>query len=182
MKSNSYNHLGCHLRQFLRFIPLSLATIILLLLTSCSNVPEGSTVGQAGLIIQHGDGEIDKLCIRFQGEEITGEKLLSLSELPHNIDMANPLGAIICSIDGEGCSFPEVKCFCQCDGPGSCSYWAYFIRGPEGDWLYAPLGARGRTVHDGDLDAWVWITGESKDETPSSLSLPDLTFTDICSE
>jgi hypothetical protein len=90
------------------------------------------------------------------------------------------MGVMVCSVDGEGCAFPAEDCLCQCEGPGSCTYWAYFTRSPGEDWVYSPLGASAQTVHDGDLEAWVWLSGTSR-AGPEVPPVPDLTFVEVCS-
>lgn len=148
-----------------------------LLLAGCTTAPEPGQQSRAGIIVQHASGEITTRCVTFEGEETNGEALLNLSNIPFIADVGNSLGSIICSIEGEGCIFPEENCFCECSGPGKCSYWSYFIMADDQKWTYAPVGARMRKIHDGDLDAWVWGSGEkaSADAAP-----PDLQFEDVC--
>jgi len=121
-------------------------------------------------------------CIRFQEEEITGEQLLKLSEIPYVADFTNPMGSKVCSIDGQGCNFPAEDCFCQCGNTGPCIYWAYFALNQDGDWVYAPVGPQGRTIHDGDVDAWSWLRRASKNDPTIQPSLPDTNFETICGE
>jgi hypothetical protein len=169
----------------IRNASISILLVILsitLCLSSCINQGQSQQDHQAGLIVQHGDGRLIMKCIHFQEEEITGEELLQLSEIPFTSDVTNPMGSKVCSIDSEGCDFPAEKCFCQCGNVGSCTYWAYFVLNQEGEWVYSPLGAKGRIVHSGDVDAWAWLTRASKDDPSIHPTLPTIDFETICGE
>jgi hypothetical protein len=161
---------------------LLIALCVMLSLSSCVNEPESQETHQAGLIVQATDGSRITKCITFQGDEITGEELLQLSGLPYSSDVTNPMGSRVCSIDGQGCSFPAEDCFCQCGNTGPCTYWAYFVLNQSGEWVYAPVGAKGRKVHNGDVDAWVWLTRASKDDSFINPTLPETDFERICEE
>ncbi|HET7011268.1 MAG TPA: hypothetical protein VFI11_10870 [Anaerolineales bacterium] len=121
-------------------------------------------------------------CIEFSGESLTGEELLLDSGLDVRLDMANAMGSMVCSIEGDGCSFPEEPCLCECSLPGSCGYWAYFGWDDERQaWTYAPLGARARQLSDGDIDAWVWV--ESTGPEAVEAALPEgISFEEVCRE
>jgi hypothetical protein len=119
-------------------------------------------------------------CVYFEGEDINGEDLLNLADIEYVADVGNSMGSIICSIENQGCNFPSEDCFCQCSEPGSCAYWSYFIQNEDGDWIYAPIGARMRTIEDGDLDAWIWIEGTDFGQSQDATSLPEINFEDIC--
>jgi len=79
----------------------------------------------------------------------------------------------------DGCSFPVERCLCECSAPGSCTYWAYFARNPDGSWAYSPNGASARAVSDGDMDAWVWLSG-SGPSGPATPPVPETSFEAIC--
>jgi len=135
--------------------------------------------GRAGLIVGLSDGSFRTSCVTFPGSEISGETLLRQSGLPVTLDPGNALGSLVCSISDEGCNFPDESCLCRCRGAGTCSYWAYFTWDEDGGWSYAVQGARLRQLHDGDLDAWIWLDRSlPSDELP--LPPPDLTFDSIC--
>jgi hypothetical protein len=169
--------------SMIKYIPgsvLLIALCAILSLSNCTITPESQEIHQAGLIVQHEDGSTIVKCINFQGDEITGEELLQLSGIPYSSDVTNPMGSKVCSIDGQGCSFPAEDCFCQCGNTGSCTYWSYFVLNQDGEWVYAPVGAKGRTVHNGDVDAWAWLTRASKDDPFINPTLPEIDFETIC--
>jgi hypothetical protein len=159
---------------------LLIALCMMLGLSNCISKPESQQTYQAGLIVQHSDGSRLIKCIPFQGDEITGEELLELSGIPFSSDVTNPMGSRVCSIDGQGCSFPAEDCFCQCSNIGPCTYWAYFVLNQNGEWVYAPVGAKGRIVHNGDVDVWIWLTRASKDDPFINPILPEIDFETIC--
>ena len=108
--------------------------LTLLLLASSTLIYAGplrQTPNQAALVIVHGDGRVVTRCVGFSEAQITGADLLQRSGLDLNIE-ASSMGATICRIDGEGCTFPQESCFCQCEG-ASCNYWSYW-RWENGEW------------------------------------------------
>jgi hypothetical protein len=133
------------------------------------------TPNRAGLVIQHGDGRVVTRCVSFQEETISGYDLLAASGLDLNI-AADSVGTSICRLDGEGCTFPQDQCFCQCTSQ-PCLYWSYW-RQSGGGWGYSQLGASNTQVHDGDVEGWVW--GEGSIGSPSDSQPPTITFDDIC--
>ena len=141
-------------------------------------VPE---YGHAGLLVIHGDREVFSTCVSFSGAEITGAELLERSGVEIIMDPTNPMGVLVCSVDQEGCLYPEEKCLCECGVPGRCTYWGYFTLGQDGQWGYSPQGAAGRRVTDGDVDAWVWMKSAGAQDV-RVLGLPDVRFDEICGE
>ena len=150
------------------------------MLAGCITPPENGEGGRAAIVVQHADGSLITSCVSFDGDEIDGEDLLNQSGINYMADFGNSMGSILCSIEGKGCDFPNEKCFCQCSQPGSCAYWSYFIKDESGGWIYAPIGARLRKVHDGDVDAWIWVEGAGFGQIQDGSSMPELGFEDIC--
>jgi hypothetical protein len=155
-------------------VPLALGA----LLVSCQAGPTDNT-HRAALIVVHPDGGTRTACVSFPETEISGYELLNRSGIPLVIDAGNPMGVMVCAIDGEGCAFPAEHCLCECSAPGSCTYWAYFARNPDGSWAYSPNGASARAVSDGDMDAWVWLSG-SGPSGPATPPVPDTPYAEIC--
>jgi hypothetical protein len=164
-------------RQFIGGLALGVIA-----LAACASTSTTGAGGRAGLVVRHGDGRLQTACVSFQGESISGEDLLAGSGFDRRLDAANALGSLICSIDGEGCAFPEEACLCRCDQPGSCGYWAYFVWDEQrGSWSYASQGARVRLLRDGDLDAWVWLTSTGPEAVEAALP-EDVGFEEVCPE
>ncbi len=150
-------------------------------LSACSPSATAPTPGvqRAGVVIVHSDGSVRKACVRFTEPQLSGEVLLQRSGFSPIVDASNPMGALVCSIDGQGCKFPSEPCFCACAKLGACAYWAYFTRDAAGTWSYAPQGASLRSVKDGDLDGWVWLQTSSA-AAPTQSALPAIHFVDVC--
>ena len=149
----------------------------LTLLAACSaSTPRAAGGGRAGLLVLEPDGTLKQACVQFDGTRTTGEDLLQRSGLAVSFDESNPMGALVCSIDHQGCDFPQQPCLCQCRTLGTCSYWAYFLLGQDGKWVYSGQGARGQVVRDGDVNAWAWLAGSHAPE------LPGMTFEEVCGQ
>ena len=128
---------------------------------------------QAGLIVVHGDGTLTQQCVAFAEESISGYELLKRAGVAMRVE-AGSIGATVCSIDGEGCAFPQESCFCRCEG-GPCTYWSYWRLADDG-WQYQNLGAGNTKVRNGDVEAWHWAEGTPKDAKKP----PPVTFDALC--
>lgn len=168
-----------HQRQ-LRAIVTGLA-VMLALLSAClpAAAPGQTAGGRAALIIVGPDGATRQTCVTFRPTEITGQELLELAAIPVALDERNPMGALVCAIDGQGCAYPAETCLCQCQGLGDCAYWASFVRTPPGSWTYAVQGVSAQQVRPGDLYAWVWLPSASSNADALKW-LPDSTLESIC--
>lgn len=154
---------------------------LLVALAGCASGATPGAGGRAGVVVSHSDGRLEMACVSFEGDSISGEELLTRSGFEVSLDAANALGSLVCSIDGEGCTFPKEPCLCRCDQPGSCGYWAYFSQNAQGEgWTYSAQGARLRRLHDGDIDAWVWLTSTGPEAVTAALP-KDIAFADVCS-
>jgi hypothetical protein len=129
---------------------------------------------QAGLVVVYGDGRVVQQCVRFAEETISGYDLLRRSGLPSSVE-ASAIGPTVCSIGGEGCSFPQESCFCRCQG-SPCVYWSYWRLEAGGSWRYQALGAGNTLVADGDVEGWHWAEGTTRD----AAAPPAVTFAEIC--
>lgn len=164
-----------------------LALLTLLLLTACAPAASAPTEpaqgpSRAGLVIRYADGRVETYCVQFEEPAISGEQLLRRAGVEVAADASNPMGALVCGIQGEGCAYPAEDCLCQCQGGGPCAYWAYFTRAAGGDWAYSALGASARQVGDGDMDAWVWLTGAQGEQQEVAGALAPWTFERVCGE
>ncbi len=126
-------------------------------------------------MVVHGNGETVTRCIEFGEEEISGYELLERAGLKMAVEAVG-MGVGMCRLDGEGCSFPAERCFCQCMS-SECVYWSYWLH-EEGEWRYSSLGASSIQVQDGDMQAWVWSEGRIGLE--AEMAPPEMTLADIC--
>lgn len=152
--------------SILYLLPRSALILLTVLLLLSLNRANADTPHRAGVIVQHGDGSVQAQCVTFPEESITGLDILLRSGLDLNIDASNSMGATICRLDGEGCTFPQQDCFCQCTG-SNCVYWSYW-RWENGTWVYSNLGASSTSVTDGGIEGWVWGQGNNGASPPPS--------------
>lgn len=149
---------------------------LLLLAASARPVPAAAGGGdhRAALVVRYADGNVQTRCVAFDEPALSGEQLLARSGLNVTLDYNAGLGGAVCSIDGQGCSYPKESCFCRCTG-AACEYWAYFLRTSEG-WQYSQQGASSIMVEDGGLQGWSWGPGNFT----SGAQPPEITFADVC--
>jgi hypothetical protein len=161
-----------HRNHFIR-----LALIALLVLAAVGTSLPGTHAQQAnrvGLVVRHGNGSTITRCVEFSESEITGYEVLTRSGLDVVTGSYAGMGMSVCALDGEGCS--ASNCFCECQGSGTCVYWAYYHL--EGDsWQYSGLGATTHKVHDGDVEGWAWGEGSIMG---GGAEPPVMSFDEIC--
>jgi hypothetical protein len=151
----------------------TVAALAAVLLPGSAKAQEGQ---RAGLVVVYGDGRIERQCVTFAGESISGYELLQAAGLALSVE-AGAIGPTVCSISGEGCSYPQESCFCRCQG-SPCVYWSYWRMGEEGGWRYQVLGAGNTRVRNGDVEGWSWAAGTTRDaEEP-----PAVSFAEVCGE
>ena len=160
---------------------LALASLLLVLslLGSETQAAYAQEPNRAGLVVVDGVGESHSYCVAFAEAEISGYELLQLAGLTLSVE-AGAVGATICAIDGEGCSFPAESCFCQCQG-SPCVYWSYWTLDADGSdegWRYETLGAGNARVRAGDVQGWRWGAGT----VTEAQEPPLLTLAEICKE
>jgi hypothetical protein len=163
-------------KRLFKFTP-SRTTLGLITLIVCFSVTLAQANGphRVGLVVAHGNGQVIKQCIEFSEDQLTGYDVLERSGLDMNADVTSGMGATICRIDHEGCTYPAEDCFCQCQG-SPCIFWSYWHLS-NGDWKFSNLGASGYQVKDGDVEGWVWGEGvpSGGGEKP-----PLISFAEIC--
>jgi hypothetical protein len=136
-------------------------------------VASADAPNQAALVVVHGDGSVVTRCVAFAEPQISGLELLQRAGLDLNLE-ASGVGASICRLDGEGCTFPGQSCFCQCEG-ATCTYWSYW-RWADGAWRYSQQGVANSSVLPGALEGWVWGAGTVERAQPP----PAITFDAVC--
>jgi hypothetical protein len=146
-------------------------------LAACGTASAGAY--RAGLVVVHGDGTVQTACVDFSQTQISGLELLDRSGLDYRLDASNPMGALVCRVGPEGCDYPAQTCLCQCSLGQACRYWAYFNRPAGSNWVYAVSGTSSRPVHDGDVDAWVWLAGDETTRTVPP-GLTNISFNEVC--
>ena len=161
---------------------LGTKSILALLLSLLASVSWGAPVmaqsaapvNRAGLVVVAADGSVESRCVGFAEESIDGYELLTRGGFAARTE-ATSMGAMVCSLDGQGCGEGE-DCFCQCKS-STCAYWTYWQLLPEG-WRYSNAGAATVQVDNGDVQGWVW--GDSKPNAEADSTPPMMAFADIC--
>ncbi len=160
--------------QRLLIILIGLVLIIVGLAPTHAQGPDGRA-HHAGVVVQYPTGEIVSACVGFDEETISGYDLMARAGFDVVAEGSNGLGALVCSIDGQGCDYPNESCACRCEGGSECDYWAY-THLIDGVWQYSTLGASSYKVRDGAVDGWSWGGG-----APGQGSTPPLTSWDaVC--
>jgi hypothetical protein len=155
---------------------LLLAGLLLAALPAAAQAPEH----RAGLVVRFPDGSVQTRCVAFDEPSISGEQLLERSGFTATINPQGALGGALCSLNGQGCTYPAQDCFCRCTGP-QCEYWAYYHwtdGEPDagGSWQYSTVGASSTQVKDGSLEGWSWGPGNFSSGTEP----PKIAFGEVC--
>jgi hypothetical protein len=154
--------------------------ITLLGLLICVPMPihaDTSYPHHAGLVVRYGNGSVTTRCVDLgEDGQASGEEVLRASGLAVTAEYSS-MGAAICKIENDGCSYPAEGCFCQCTlQPGqTCVYWSYWHL-KNNQWQYSQFGTTNYTVHSGEVDGWSWGAGT----TSNAVAPPMYTFNDIC--
>ncbi len=147
------------------------ALLVLIALTGGAGATQPArAAGAVGIVVRHGDGRILYAYIPLTSDHMTGAEALQQSGLTLSVAVGGAYGTAVCAIDGEGCEAPREDCFCKSYGSPS-FFWHYSLRGPDGTWRTASLGAANRLLHDGDVDGWSWTSGDN--------DLPSVTMAQI---
>lgn len=141
----------------------------------------GSTVGplvacaaddgpRAVLVVDNG-ARVQRLCVALDAATVSGIHLVELASDQHGLSYALGFGGqAVCVIDGVGPTGGD--CFAEYP-----EFWGYWHGNGSGGWTWASSGAASFRVGDGDVEGWVWGSGD----TPSTHRAPPPTrATDVC--
>lgn len=112
--------------------------------TACA----GSGPHHAALVVEHGNGATIRRCVAFSGATITGEHLLSLSEVEVTTATLGGFGQAVCQIDNEPAHFSA------CLPPSPDPYWVLFVSRAGAPWTLSDLGISSQTFADGDAEGF----------------------------
>lgn len=121
--------------------------------------------GEAGLVIQHGDGSVDTYCVGFQGDSISGSTILTRV----GISVVQFNGAVCAVGTQEGCFQPSSYDTCYCMSfPPTSTYWGFYTEPYGKQWQYSAVGFQDphSILHDGDMQAWRWGKGGPNNAPP----------------
>jgi hypothetical protein len=133
-----------------------LLTMTLGLATSYAQQPDGRA-HHVAVVVQYDSGQVATRCVGFDEESISGYDALQRAGFGVIAEGSAGIGAMVCSIDGVGCDYPNESCGCKCEG-AECLYWAYSHL-TDGVWRYSTLGATASRVRDGAVEGWAWGGG-----------------------
>ncbi len=109
---------------------------------------------RAGLVVDTG-ARVIELCVTLDAAEVSGLRLIELASAQHGLSYGFGLGgAAVCRLDGVGTASDD--CFAEYP-----EFWGYWHADGRGGWNWASTGAGSSRVGDGDMEGWVWGTGDS---------------------
>ena len=98
---------------------------------------------RVGLVVEHGDGRVIRICVGFNSSTVTALSVLQTSGLEIGTQSFGSLGTGVCQIDNEPARY--TTCF-----PATGSYWVLFLSRAGSAWTTSSVGASSATVADGD--------------------------------
>jgi hypothetical protein len=104
---------------------------------------QAASAHHAGIVVEHGDGQVVRQCVGFDTATITALAVLEASGIEYATETYGGLGAAICQIDDEPTSY--TSCL-----PASGSYWVFFISRGGGAWTSSSQGVSIATLSDSD--------------------------------
>lgn len=108
----------------------------------------------AALVVDSGS-DVRRLCVALDAASVSGVHLIELAGRQHGLEYSLGFGAqAVCSLAGVGVQGGD--CFA-----GYPEYWGYWHGDGSGGWSWASSGAGGARIGNGDIDGWVWGTGDS---------------------
>jgi len=114
----------------------------------------GETGPRGALVVDTGP-RVLRLCVALDAASVSGIHLIELAGRQHGLQHSFGFGGqAVCSLAGVGVDGGD--CFGEYP-----EYWGYWRGDGRGGWTWASSGAGSATVGDGDVDGWVWGTGDS---------------------
>jgi uncharacterized membrane protein YgcG len=124
----------------------------------------------AGLVVDTGR-EVVEYCVSLPGGTVSGTQLIQLASDQHGLDYRLGFGGkAVCRLDEVGTDSGD--CFDHFP-----DFWGYWRAGPTGSWAWSSTGAADTSVKSGDLEGWVWGTGQDGATHPSP---PAATIDGVC--
>jgi len=109
---------------------------------------------RAVLVVVDGSGA-RRFCVALDAATVTGIHLVELASAQHGLSYSLGFGRqAICQLNGVGPAGGD----CFADYP---DFWGYWHGTTSGGWTWANGGAATFRVGDGDVEGWVWGSGDS---------------------
>jgi hypothetical protein len=126
--------------------------------TTAACVNAGAT-SKAYVVVDHGGGRSSQRCVGFDGEQITGEDLMTRSGVQFQAQTFSGIGKAVCQLDNEPAQFTE--CF-----PKDKPYWALYVSHDGGTWEQPQTGYTGVTLKNGDALGWEYESATASPPPP----------------
>jgi len=151
-------------------IGAALTPVTLPAVTGAAPACAAATGPHAALVIETGTHDL-RLCVALDAPTVSGIHLIELAgEQQHLSYGFGSGGQAVCRLAGVGPQGDD----CFGDYP---DFWGYWRGDGHGGWTWSSMGAASTTVADGDLDGWVWGSG---DTGSTHARPPSVTVTAVC--
>jgi hypothetical protein len=129
-----------------------------------------TTGPHAGLVVVTDSGT-NTFCVALDDTEVSGLELIELAHAQGGLSYRFGNGGLaVCQLEAVGPSGSD----CFDDYP---DFWGYWHGDGAGGWTWASTGAGSARIGDGEVDAWVWGSG---DTAASHARPPALGIDDLC--
>jgi hypothetical protein len=148
----------------------ALTPVTLPAVTGAAPACAAATGPHAALVIETGTHDL-RLCVALDAPTVSGTHLIELAGAQQHLSYGfGSGGQAVCRLAGVGPQGDD----CFADYP---DFWGYWRGDGHGGWTWSSTGAASTTVADGDLDGWVWGSG---DAGTTHARPPSLSLTDVC--
>jgi hypothetical protein len=148
----------------------ALTPVAIAAVTGAAAACAAATGPHAGLVIETGARDL-RLCVALDSPSVSGTHLIELAGAQHRLSYGfGSGGQAVCRLAGVGPQGDD----CFADYP---DFWGYWRGDGHGGWTWSSAGAASTTVADGELDGWVWGSG---DTGTTHARPPSLTVADVC--
>ena len=150
------------------------APLVLLLAAACGGSGSGSGSAassptpacvnagaphRAYLVVEHSGGKSVQRCVGFQGDQISGDDLMTRSGVEFQTQTFSGMGKAVCQIDNEPAQFSE--CF-----PKDKPYWALYVERGDGGWQQAQTSYSQVSLKDGGALGWEYESSTASPPPP----------------
>jgi len=128
-----------------------------------------ATGPHAALVIETGERDL-RLCVGLDAPTVSGTHLIELAGAQQHLAYGfGSGGQAVCRLAGTGPQGDD----CFADYP---DFWGYWRSDGGAGWTWSSTGAASTSVGDGDLEGWVWGSGDtgSTHRRPPTLSIADV--------
>jgi hypothetical protein len=148
----------------------ALTPVTLPAVTGAAPACAAATGPHAALVIDTGDRDL-RLCVALDAPSVSGTHLIELAGAQQRLAYGfGSGGQAVCRLAGTGPQGDD----CFADYP---DFWGYWRNDGGAGWTWSSTGAASTSVGDGDLEGWVWGSG---DTGSTHARPPQLAIDDVC--